>query len=57
MALMHIHYDAPVDLDLAVDQFAQMHPRKLELEKISFPSKVSIICYYWTHNFEIWRIT
>ena len=36
LALMHSHYDAPVDLDLAVDQFVQMHPHKLELENIIF---------------------
>ena len=34
LALLHVHYDTPVDLDRAVTLFAQLHPRRLELEPI-----------------------
>ncbi len=33
-ALLHIHYDANVDLDEVVDCYARLHPRRLELESI-----------------------
>ena len=32
LALMHIHYDTPIDLDKVVDAFATQHPRRLELD-------------------------
>ena len=31
LALMHIHYLTDIDLDIVVDLFAKMHPRRLEL--------------------------
>ena len=35
LALLHIHYDTPVDLDKVVDIYAKLHPRRLELNPIS----------------------
>lgn len=32
LALIHTHYDMEVDLDEAVDIFAKMNPRRLELD-------------------------
>ena len=32
LALLHIHYDDEVDLDEAVTLFAQLHPRRIELD-------------------------
>ena len=29
LALIHTHYDIPIDLDKAVDLFAKLHPRRL----------------------------
>ncbi len=37
LALIHTHYDMPVDLDEAVDIFAKMHPRRLELASVLTP--------------------
>ena len=34
LALLHIHYDTPVDLDEAVDLYARLHPRRIELDSI-----------------------
>lgn len=34
LALLHIHYDTPIDLDTIVDSFARRHPRRLELESL-----------------------
>ena len=34
LALMHIHYDTPIDLDSVVDTFATQHPRRLELDSL-----------------------
>ena len=34
LALLHIHYDAEVNLDEVVDCYARLHPRRLELESI-----------------------
>ena len=31
LALMHIHYLTDIDLDIVVNLFAKMHPRRLEL--------------------------
>ena len=38
LALLHIHYDRPVDLHLAVSIYARLHPRRLELESIVRPT-------------------
>ena len=32
LALLHIHYTTPVDLDTVVDCYARPHPRRLQLE-------------------------
>ena len=34
LALLHIRYDLPVDLDKVVDSFARHHPRRLELDSL-----------------------
>ena len=34
LALLHIHYDAEVNLDEVVDCYARLHPRRLQLESI-----------------------
>ena len=34
LALLHIHYDRKINLDSAVDIFARLHPRRLELHSI-----------------------
>ena len=34
LALLHIHCDAPVDLDRVVDCYAHLHPRRLALESV-----------------------
>ncbi|XP_035668943.1 52 kDa repressor of the inhibitor of the protein kinase-like [Branchiostoma floridae] len=34
LALLHIHYDTDIDLDKVVDCFAQLHPRRLELDNL-----------------------
>ena len=34
LALLHIHYDTPIDLDKVVDCYAQLHPRRLALESL-----------------------
>ena len=36
LALMHIHYDHPVDLDNVVDKFAELHPRRLKFTSVLF---------------------
>ena len=36
LALMHIHYDIKVDLELVVDNFAKRNPRKMELKNLIF---------------------
>ena len=37
LALLHIHYDRKINLDSAVDIFARLHPRRLELHSIITP--------------------
>ncbi len=37
LALLHIHYDMQVDLDEVVDRYAQLHPRRMELESLIAP--------------------
>lgn len=34
LALTHVHYDAPVDLDGVVDLYLELYPRKMELSNI-----------------------
>ena len=34
LALMHIHYNHPVDLDSVVDKFAELHPRRLKFTSV-----------------------
>ena len=34
LALIHTHYDTPVDLEEAVNISARIHPRRLELDNI-----------------------
>ena len=34
LALLHVHYDTPVDLDKVVDIYAKLHPRRLELNSL-----------------------
>ena len=36
LALLHIHYDTPVDLDKVVDIYAKLHPRRLELNSLLY---------------------
>ena len=34
LAILHIHYTTPVDLDTLVDCYARLHPRRLQLENL-----------------------
>ena len=34
LALLHIYYTTPVDLDTVVDCYARLHPRRLQLENL-----------------------
>ena len=34
LALLHIHYDTQINVDHAVDLFAKMYPRGLQLESV-----------------------
>lgn len=34
LALLHIHYNTPIDLDKVVDIYAELHPRRLELDSL-----------------------
>ena len=36
LALLHIHYDVPIDLDDVVDYYARLHPRRLELDSVLY---------------------
>ena len=36
LALLHIHYDIKVDLELVVDNFAKRNPRKMDLKNLIF---------------------
>ena len=46
LALLHIHYDRPIDLDLAVDIYSRLHPRRLELYSLIKPleSEIKQLC-------------
>ena len=34
LALLHTHYDQHTDTDRVIDMYAQMHPRRIELETL-----------------------
>ena len=34
LALLHIHYDTPINLEEVVDIYARLHPRRLELDSL-----------------------
>ena len=34
LALLHIHYDVPIDIDNVVDNYARLHPRRLEIDSV-----------------------
>ena len=36
LALIHIHYDKELNLDDAVDIFAKLHPKRMDLQSIIF---------------------
>ena len=36
LTLLHVHYDTDIDIDNAINQFARLHPRRLELESVLF---------------------
>ena len=37
LALLHIHYDVPIDLDEAVNIYSRLHPRRLALDSLIKP--------------------
>ena len=39
LALMHIHYEKDINLDMVVDLFAKLHPRKLQLSSVLFEGR------------------
>ena len=34
LALLHIHYNTPIDFEKVVDIYAPLHPRRLELDSL-----------------------
>ena len=38
LAFLHIHYEQIIDLELVVDTFACLHPRRLELDSLIVPT-------------------
>ena len=34
LALLHIHLDKDINLDMVTDIFAKLHPRRLEMESL-----------------------
>ena len=38
LALLHIHYEQIIDVELVVDTFACLHPRRLELDSLIVPT-------------------
>ena len=34
LALIHIHYDKEISLEEVVDKYAQLHPRRIELDSL-----------------------
>ena len=43
LALLHIHYDTTVDLDVVVDTYARLHPRRIQLENFLQPFQFSTV--------------
>ena len=37
LALLHIHYDVPIDLDNTIDIYSRLHPRRLALVSLITP--------------------
>ena len=35
LALLHTHHDKHTDIDRIIDMYAQMHPRRIELETLN----------------------
>ena len=35
LALLHIHYNTPIDFEEVVDIYAPLHPRRLELDYLA----------------------
>ena len=50
LALLHIHYEQIIDVELVVDTFARLHPRRLELDSLMYPHTVSlailVLCWF-----------
>ena len=34
LALLHTHYDQHIGVDMVIDMYAQMYPRRIELETL-----------------------
>ena len=56
LALLHTHYDVPIDLDKAVDIYSRLHPRHLALDLLNKPYNAVPIdldkafnIYSWIH--------
>ena len=47
LALLHIHYEQIIDVELVVDTFARLHPRRLELDSLIVPSYTCavLVCF------------
>ena len=39
LALILVHYEKDVNLDMVVDLFAKLHPRKLQLSSVLFEER------------------
>ena len=49
LALLHIHYEQIIDVELVVDTFARLHPRRLELDSsISSYTCAVLVCFVAT---------
>ena len=51
LALLHIHYEQIIDVELVVDTFARLHPRRLELDSLKlYPHRLSlailVLCWF-----------
>ena len=38
LTLLHIYYEQIIDVELVVDTFARLHPRRLELDSLIVPT-------------------
>ena len=47
LALMHIKYDMPVDLDEIVNLFQGLHPRMMELSRLLYEKPCSELVSKW----------